>query len=406
MLRRRWLLALLAGLALLTGACAQDSEEPGASPGGQTAECGTGDTEAAAKDGTVKLGFLGDITGANSGLITSLHKSVQLAIKQANASGDLPVEIELVSLDNKDGNPDPVPGLIQRLISDPQVIGLVGPGFSGETEVAGPLLCEAGLVHVSASATNPDLTKNGWTTFFRALSTDAVQGGATGDYIVEALEKTKVAVINDKSPYGAGLAKEVVADVKRAGGQVVLDEGIEPTTDYTSVIDSVIATDHEVLYYSGYDAQAPLVLKQYRDKGGEGIFMGGDGDKGANFLKEGGAATEGAILTCPCLDPNASDDPAAQKFASDYRAEYDGELAGIYSSEGWDVAQMFIDAVKDGGADVSRASVLEFIDGLEDYKGLSKTFNWTPEHEVEGAIYIYEVEDGKYVLLGEASELV
>jgi branched-chain amino acid transport system substrate-binding protein len=415
--------AALSAVAVISGACAQEG-------GGQAGGCSSESLQALgasrrdlSKDftlakavkpasvlgqakKTVKIGFLGDLTGANSNLVVSSNKAAQLAVEQANAKGDLPVTIELRSEDNKDGGPDPAPGLAQRLISDAAVLGVIGPAFSGETKVTGGLFQTAGLTHVSQSATNPDLTKNGWKTFFRALATDDVQGGQTGQLLVDVLDCKKVAVVNDKSEYGAGIGKAVADSVKKSGGEVVLDEGIEPTTDYTSVIDSVIAADADALYYAGYVAQAPLVAKQYRDKGGEGLFVGGDGDKGASLITEGGDAVEGAVLTCPCLDPNASSDPAALKFASDYKAKF-GEAADIYSAEGWDVAQIFIAAIKAGGANATRASVLDFVTNLKDFKGLTKTFNWTPEHEVVGGdiTYVYVIKDGKYTLAGRVDEL-
>lgn len=355
----------------------------------------------------VKLGFIGDLTGKNSGLVVSAYKSAKLAIDQENAKGDLTVTLQFDALDNKDGSQDTAPALAQRLIGDQAVIGVVGPAFSGETETTGALFCEAGLTHITQSATNPDLTKNGWPTFFRALATDAVQGGQDGQYIVKGLNKKAIAVINDKSPYGSGLAKAVVSSLKSNGGNVVLDQGIEPTTDYTTIVDSVMAKKADVLYYAGYDSEAPLLEKQYRQKGGTALFMGGDGDKGTNFLKEGGAADEGAILTCPCLDPNASSDAAAQKFASDYKAVY-GEAAGIYSAEGWDVANIFIAAIKNAGANPTRKSILDYVTNLKDYKGLSKVFNWTSAHEVVGGdiTYVYKVVNNKYTLLGKVTDLL
>ncbi len=418
------MVAALSAVAVISGACAQ---EGGSQAGGCSAEglqaLKTTRLELSGEDftlakaskpvsvlaqakKTVKIGFLGDLTGANSNLVVSSNKAAQLAIEQANAKGDLPVTLELRSEDNKDGGPDPAPGLAQRLISDTAVLGVVGPAFSGETKVTGALFQDAGLTTVSPSATNPDLTKNGWKTFFRALATDDVQGGQTGTLLVDVLGCKRIAVVNDKSEYGAGLGKAIVDSVKQRGGEVVLDEGIEPTTDYTSVIDSVTAADADVLHYAGYVAQAPLVAKQYRDKAGEGLFAGGDGDKGAAFITEAGEAAEGAVITCPCLDPNASNDPAAQKFAADYKAKY-GSEADIYSAEGWDVAQIFIAAIKAGGANATRASVLDFVTNLKDFKGLTKTFNWTPEHEVVGGeiTYVYVVKDGKYTLAGRIDEL-
>ncbi len=356
---------------------------------------------------TVKIGYIGDISGGNSGLIIPSRDAAQLAIEQANAKGDLPVTLEYFPIDNKDAGDDPsnTSALVRRFINDPAVLGVVGPGFSGETEVGGPLLNEANLTFITPSATNPDLTKKGWKAFFRALATDAVQGGQTGNLIVNVLGCETVAVVNDKSPYGAGLAKATADSITAEGGEVVLNEGVEPTTDYTALIDSVIAEDPDVLYYAGYDKDAPLVAKQYRDKGGEGLFIGGDGDKGTNFVKEGGEAVEGAVLTCPCLDPNASDDPAATKFATDFKAKF-GEEAGIYSSEAWDATQIFIAAIKAGGANATRASVLAYVTALKDFKGIAKTYNWTDIHEVGGdAIYAYIVEGGKYKVLGLINEL-
>jgi branched-chain amino acid transport system substrate-binding protein len=434
--RSRRLLAftLFSLIALFGAACAQEGD-PGDDTGGDQAagDCTVDSLQAfgstklpSAKDfklakavqkprllaqdkKTVKIGFIGDLTGGNAGLIQSSHKSAQLAVKKANEEGDLPVNLELFTIDNKDAGDDPAPtaGLVKRFVDDDAVVGVVGPGFSGETEVGAPILDDAGITMVTPSATNPDLTKQGWKTFFRALPTDEVQGGQTGELMVDVMGCENIAVVHDKSDYGAGLAKYTVASVKEAGGNVVVDEGIEPTTDYTAVIDTVMAEDHDILYYSGYEAQAPLVLKQYRDKGGEGLFMGGDGDKGTAFLKEGGEDAEGAILTCPCLDPNASDEPQAKEFADAYREEY-GEDAGIYSAEAWDAANIIIAAIKDAGENVTRESVLEFVTNLEDHEGLSKTFNWSDTHEVSGeglVTYVYVVEDGKYTLAGSVDEL-
>jgi branched-chain amino acid transport system substrate-binding protein len=424
--------ALFSAAALLTAACGSEGGG-GAGGGTQAADCSTESLQAlgrpklptsndfdlasavkparvlAQAKKTVKIGFIGDLTGGNAGLIISSHKSAQLAVKKANEAGDLPVTLELFTIDNKDSGVDPAPtaGLVKRFVDDPAVLGVVGPGFSGETEVGAPILNEAGITMVTPSATNPDLTKKGWKAFFRALPTDQVQGGQTGELIVDVLGCQNVAVVHDKSPYGAGLAKFTADAITKAGASVVVNEGVEPTTDYTAVVDTVIAADHDVLYYAGYESEAPLVLKQYRDKGGEGLFMGGDGDKGTNFLKEGGEDAEGAVLTCPCLDPNASDAPEATEFAEAYRTEYD-EDAGIYSAEAWDAANILIAAIKAGGANATRQSVLDHVTNLKDHKGLSKTFNWSPTHEVSGSglvTYVYVVEGGKYTLAGSVDEL-
>ncbi|HVE93098.1 MAG TPA: branched-chain amino acid ABC transporter substrate-binding protein [Actinomycetota bacterium] len=414
---KRRLGVLAVAMALLVASCGGGDQPALESPG-------AGDSTEEPSGNFVKIGLLGDLTGKNSNLVTPARDAARLAFEQANEKGDLPVRIRLEQVDNKDGGKDPAPDLADKLIGDSKVVGVIGPAFSGETASSGARFAAAGLTHITQSATGPDLTKNGWKTFFRALASDDVQGGQTGDYIVKGRKLKKVALVNDKSEYGAGLAKAVADSVKKAGGQIVLDEGIEPTTDYRSIVDTVAARRPDVFYYAGYVGEGPLVVEQYRaaeerrdggasnregaggDRGGKALFMAGDGVKGAKFISDGGKAAEGAILTCPCLDPNAAEDEASKKFASDFKKKYNRE-ADIYSAEGWDVAQIFIAAVKAAGPNPTREAILQFVTNLKDFKGLSKTFNWTPEHEVKGGeiTYVYEVKDKKYKLLGRVDEL-
>ncbi len=413
---------LFSALALVLGACAEE----GGGGGTQAADCSSEGLQAlgtskllrndfklasvkqdlAQAKPTVKLGWIGDLTGANSSLLISAKDTFLLAVKQRNEAGDLPVNIETVVIDNKDAGTDPAPtrGLVQRFIDDPAVLAVNGPSFSGETDVGGGPLNDAGLTFMTASATRPDLTGKGWEGFFRGLGNDFVQGGQTGD-LLDALGCEKIAVVNDKSPYGAGLSEAVIDSVEEAGGEVVLNEGIEPTTNYTSVADSVIAEDHDALFYAGYESEAPLLLKQYRDKGGEGLFIGGDGLKGDNFLNEGGEDAEGAIVTCPCTDANAIDTPGAEEFVSAYQEEY-GRAPGLYTAESWDVTHILIDAIKDGGANATRASIREYVTNLEDYRGVSKVFNWTENREpTDTTTWTYVVRDGAYAFVGTIADI-
>jgi branched-chain amino acid transport system substrate-binding protein len=420
--------AALSAVALITGACAQEG-----GGGTQAGECSAEDlqalgtsrpnlssddftlTKAKAKvpsiqaqaKRTVKLGVFGDLTGQNSQLVVHIRNSAIMAAEQANEAGDLPVTLAIEQYDNKDGGPDPAPALAQKAIGDAAILGIIGPAFSGETEAAAPLFAQAGLATVTASATRTDLTTKGWQTFFRAVGNDDSQG-AIGPLVVDAMGCETVAVVDDKSAYGAGLAAVVEKSIEDAGGEVSLREGIEPTTDYTSLVDSLIAEGPDLVYYAGYSSQSSLVVKQYREKGGEAVFMTGDGSKDTTYLEQGAPGNEGSLVTCPCGDAAQSDDPELQAFAQEYQERFD-EPAGVYAGEGWDVAQMFIAAIKAGGANPTRASVLQYITDLQDFEGITKTVNWTtPGHEVAEEnlqVYGYRVDDGKYTLLGTIEEL-
>ena len=431
MRRRRLFIAaaLFSAAALLTAACGQEDDAGQIAGGG---ECNAEELAAlgaerlpSSKDfslagaklpkqkvlaqgakKTVKLGVFGDLTGQNSQLVVHIRNSAILATEKANAAGDLPVTLAVEQFDNKDGGPDPAPALAQKAIGDTAILGVIGPAFSGETEAAMPLFDKAGLAAVTASATRTDLTTKGWKVFFRGVGNDDSQG-EIGPIVVDAMGCENIAIVDDKSAYGAGLGAVVEKSIKDAGGNVVLREGIEPTTDYTSLVDSLIAEDPDFVYYAGYSSQSSLVVKQYREKGGEAVFMTGDGSKDDTYLKQGKPANEGSLLTCPCGDATQTEDPKLQQFAKDYQARFKIP-AGVYAAEGWDVAQIFIAAIKAGGANATRASVLEYVTNLKDYAGLTKTFNWSPTHEIAEEnlqIYGYRVDGGKYALLGTLEEL-
>jgi branched-chain amino acid transport system substrate-binding protein len=428
-LSRLWL-ALMLLVTLVAAACGGgDGGEGGEKKEGQAAECSAEGLEAesaAAKGGdqtslrlaqvdqptkkTLVIGAFGDRTGGNSQLIVPSHNGAQLAIDQANAKGDLPVTLEFRPVDNKDAatNINTAIPIAQQFISDPSVIGVVGGGFSGETGATGGLFSSAGLLLISASATRVDLTEQGWKTFFRGLANDDDQGKAAAP-LFEALNCREVAVINDKSAYGQGLTQVVVPALKDADIDVVLDEGIEPTTDYTALVDSVLAEDPQAVFYGGYSTEFQLLVRQLREKGYEGVIASGDGSKtatlGADIGKE---AAEGVILLCPCGDPNVSDDPEAKEFAQEYSDAFKVQPE-IYAAEGFDVANVIIEGIRAcgrGGADaVTRQCVVDEVKKIN-YEGLTKTFKFTEKGQVTpGPIVVYVIRDAKITEVGPVREL-
>ncbi|MGH2794808.1 MAG: ABC transporter substrate-binding protein, partial [Actinomycetota bacterium] len=395
-------IAMIAALSLVLAACGDDGGTTTAascksselqalgslrgkvSTSGEIQAARTGQAPLAQAKPTVAIGLIGDFTGSNSSLVIHGRDGAALAFKLANAAGDLRVNIKFIPLDNKEAAPTTAPALAQRLINDDEVVGVIGPAFSGETSAVGPLFKQAKLVHVTQSATRADLTQQGWETFFRSVGGDSDQAAAAGDLIAKGLDCKKVALIDDKSAYGQGLADIVETKLKAANVEIVVNESIAPTTDYTTLVDSLLAQQPDAVFYGGYVAQAPLILKQMRAKGVNAQFISGDGSKEDKFITDAGASlAEGVLFTCPCLDPNVSDDAAAKDFVTKYTAEYN-RAPGVYGAEGWDVAQMYIAAFKAGKT--TRADVLQFITDLKDFKGLTKTFNWTTDstalHEV------------------------
>jgi branched-chain amino acid transport system substrate-binding protein len=359
---------------------------------------------------TLVIGAFGDRTGGNSQIIIPSHNAEKLAIDQANAKGDLPVTLSYDPRDNKDAasNVNGAIPLAQQFIANPNVVGVLGGGFSGETGAVGNLFSNAGLLLFSPSATRVDLVKQGWKTFFRGLADDDAQGKAVVP-MFQAAGCKKIAVVNDKSAYGQGLAQVVVPAAKSAGVSVVLDEGIEPTTDYTSLVDSVLAKNPDGLFYAGYASEFQLVVKQLKEKGYDGLIASGDGSKSGTIGTDIGVpASDGVVLLCPCGDPNVSKDPKAQQFAADYKKAYN-VAPDIYSAEGYDVANVTIEAIREcgkaGAAGITRQCVVDKVRG-SNYPGLTKTFVFEPDGQVKNqTVEVYLIKDGKLGEVGPIDKL-
>jgi branched-chain amino acid transport system substrate-binding protein len=366
---------MLLGLSLVGVACSSDDS---------TEE--TTDTTAAAAECTefeYALALQFPETGDAGGLGAPMLKGAQLAIDEFNAENP-DMCVELIKFDTQ-GDPAQAPALAQSAIDNAKILGIMGPGFSGETKAAMPLYQEAGLAVLSGSATNPDLTNSGWTNFHRILADDSVQGPAIGKFIVEELGSSAVFVIDDASDYGKGLADQVTAAV---GAGVVGTDTIDPAgTDYSAAVTAAGASGADTVFFGGYYAEAVKLSTQMADAGVEAQLVFGDGVKDqAGYADAAGPAAEGAIIACPCKD-------GPEDFLAAWDAAY-GEVPGTYGAEYYDVANVFLSIIKAGAT--TREAVLA---GLEAYDaaGITKNIKFLENGNATEAatIYFYTVQDGK-----------
>ena len=365
--------------------------------------CGDGE-EGGDTDGkpTYVLAYQGPLSGDNAAIGENEANGVKLAVKLANEKGDLPFVLEYVGQDDQ-GSPEGGPPAAQKSIDDEKVMAVVGPAFSGASKASGPLFKEARLAAVSPSATNPDLTKQGFDTFFRVVPPDDAQGAEAANYISKVLKAKKVYSLNDKSEYGVGLAGVLDATLK-ANGTAIVQEGVPVTKDYSTVAQKVKNSGADAIFYSGYFPELALLTKALKAAGFSGTILSGDGSNDDEFIKQATAATaEGVYLFCPCGDANV--DPNAKDFAAAYQAEFN-KPAGAYSPESFDAANAIIAAMKSVGAELDREKVLAAIRTV-DYKGITKTVKFTDTGEVEGkTIFLFQVKAGKRAVVGTTEELV
>jgi branched-chain amino acid transport system substrate-binding protein len=385
------LLAIVAVLGLLAAACSKKSNSGGGS-GAQK---------------TVKIAYVGALSGDYKLLVEPGEQAAQMAFDQANASGDLPVKIELVPLDTQ-GSEDQGPTVADKIVSDDAYVGVIGPAFSGESQSAGTKLDPAGIPFVTPSATNPPLADNGWTHWFRAVGNDNSQGPTAADYISKVLKPNCTFMASDGTAYGKGLADVVQQTLSDGGATVEKQQTVQPKqTDYSALVSKIKSSGCKVVFYGGYSPEAGLIRKQMGAAGLNDVTLeGGDGIKDATFTGTAGSAGDGTIAMCPCASITDSQDPAAQQFVTEFTAKY-GTPPGIYAGEGWDIAQMFIAAFKAGKT--TRQQITDFLHGLSGFKGLTKSYTFQSNGELDSSsvtIYVYKDDNGSWTYLGAASDVI
>jgi branched-chain amino acid transport system substrate-binding protein len=348
---------------------------------------GTATSAGGCPEGGVAIGYFGTLTGPNSPQLgINIRNGAKLAIDQYNATSPA-CRVELVEFDSQ-GDPAQAPALAQKAVGDQRVVAIVGPAFSGESKAANPIFNEAGLPIVTPSATNPALARNGWDVFHRAMGNDDAQGPAAAKFITETLQAKKVAVVDDKTEYGKG-----IADIVRRtlGDAVSFTDAIDTTSqDYSSTVNGVKGAGVDVIFYGGYYTEAGRLLKQLRDAGAQATFVSDDGAKDDQFIAVAGApAAEGAYLTCPCAPLEEVKDGAA--FREAYKRAVNAE-PGTYSTEGYDAANVILEAIKANRTD--RTSINQFLDSV-DYPGITKQIKFDETGEVnDRRIFMYQVKNG------------
>jgi branched-chain amino acid transport system substrate-binding protein len=386
----RRILAVMAVAAVVLAACGSDKKSSTSGTSGKT---------------TVAFAFVGPLTGANANLGLNSRDGAAVAVKQANAKSTK-YNFVLKSFDTQ-GDPAQAPGQAAKYIADTQVLAVIGPTFSGETKAVLPSLNDAGLVMISPSATNvalPTVVPNG-KSFHRVIPDDDVQAKGVSDYVVKKLKPKTVALIHDNSDYGKGLWEGVLKNLDTAGIKAPITDAVQPGgTDYSAAVNKVKAGNVDMVFYGGYYSDAGRLKKQLTDAGVKATFVSGDGSLDPGFIVSSGAAGgEGALITCPCKLATADAGGDLGTFAKDYKTQITKD-PGTYSSEGFDSANILVKGVEAGNT--TRAKLLEYVNTLGSYTGISKVIEFEANGNVKkGDVFVYEVKSGKLSPLGSTVDL-
>lgn len=364
----RWA-AVAAATALALSACGT-TEDKNNSSDSSGSDCGN-----------YNLAFLGATTGDYGALGQNMVGGIKLALDEYNKEHS-DCEVGLKTFDSQ-GDPQKATPLATQIVGDDSIIGLIGPGFSGESLATGKTFAEAGLPSISPSATNVTITEQGWATWHRVIGNDSAQGASDAKYLMETAGASKVFVIDDGSDYGKGLASYVTEGL--GDSQVDTDQVQTGQTDFSATVTKVTAANADAVFYGGYYAEAGLLVKQLRQAGWKGTFMSGDGSQDPAFVKAAGAqAANGAVLSAPA-------GPAPADFNDKYKA-VNGADAGLYSTQSYDAANIFLAAL-DGGK-TSHEDVNAFV-GSYTGDGVSGPIAFDDKGDITSSvIYAYLVKDG------------
>jgi branched-chain amino acid transport system substrate-binding protein len=352
---------------------------------------------ASAQDAIVKIGHVAPMSGSQAHYGKDNENGARMAIDELNTQnisiGGKKLKFELVA---EDDAADPKQGTaVAQKLCDSKVAGVVGHLNSGTTIPASKVYNDCGIPMVTGAATNPNLTKPGYKTTYRIIANDNALGAGLAFYAADALKLKKVAIIDDRTAYGQGVA-EVFKKTALAKGMTVVDEQYttDKATDFMAILTAVKSKAPDAVFFGGMDAQGGPMLRQMEQLGMSNVkFFGGDGICTAEIAKlAAGAKTIGNVV---CAEGGSSlvKMPGGEAWKKRYDAKYPGQFQ-IYSPYTYDATFLLVDAMKRANSTDPKVYTPELI--KSNYKGVTTTIGFEPNGELKNpAITLYVYKDGK-----------
>ena len=347
----------------------------------------------------VRIGFASPLTGGQANYGKDNQNGAQMAIDELNTQGlkigGKAVKFELLA---EDDQADPKMGpLVAQKFVDAKVAGVVGHFNSGVTIPASKVYSDAGIPQLSVS-TNVKYTMQGYKTAFRLMADDGKQGKALGEYAVKNLKFKRLAVIDDSTAYGQGLADEFERAVKASGGQVVKHEHTnDKAVDFAALLTSIKAQSPEAIFFGGYDQQAGPMARQMKTLGMEMKLMGGETMNSAKFIELAGPAAERAIASTPGAALESR--PGGKAFADKYKARYKQDI-GLYAPYFYDGVMLIAAAMKAANS-TDPAKYMPALAKIK-YDGITASIAFDDKGDLtQGLLTIFEVKNGKWEVVSK-----
>jgi branched-chain amino acid transport system substrate-binding protein len=356
---------------------------------------------ASAQDMVVKIGHVAPVSGAQAHYGKDNENGARMAIEDLNAKGvtigGKKVKLELVA---EDDAADPKQGTAAaQKLCDAKVAGVVGHLNSGTTIPASAVYNQCGIPHITPSATNPKLTTQGFKTTFRLLANDNALGAGLALHAANNLKLKKVAIIDDRTAYGQGIAEVFAATAKSKGMQVVDQQyTTDKATDFMAILTAIKSKNPDGIFFGGMDPQAGPMLRQMEQLGLANVkYFGGDGICTDKIIElSGGAKTLGNVV---CAEGGASiaKMPGGTAWKARYDAKYPKQFQ-VYSPYVYDAVHVLVQAMTDAGS-IDPKVYLPKLAAIN-YKGVTTNIAFEKDGELKNpAMTLYQYKDGKKVAL-------
>ncbi len=354
---------------------------------------------AAQADDVIRIGHVAATSGAIAHLGKDNENGARMAVDELNVKGVLIAGKRYkVVLQAEDDAGDPKQGttVAQKLV-DAKVNGVVGHENSGTTIPASRLYSDAGIPQISPSASNPKYTRQGYKTAFRNIANDEQLGAALARYAVRNGKAKQIAVIDDRTAYGKGLADEFIKNVKSggAGARIVSQQFTsDKASDFSAILTAIKATKPDLIFFGGMDAVAGPMLRQMKALGIKANFMGGDGMCSDSVPRlAGDAMADGQVICAEAGGVEAAQQKGMDDFRVAYRKKFGIDVL-TYAPYAYDAVLTMVDAMQQAGS-ANPAVYLPVLAKIR-HKGVTGTVAFDARGDVQdGVLTIYTFRDGK-----------
>ncbi len=387
-------LTMAAALVATLAACGKSEPPKAAAPAAAPAAAAPAPAPAA---DVIKIAHVGPTSGAIAHLGKDNENGARLAVEELNATGVMiggkKMKIELITEDDA-ADPKQGTAVAQKLV-DAKVQGVIGHLNSGTSIPASKLYSDAGIPQISPSATNPKYTRQGFKTTFRVVADDVHLGGTLGRYAVKEMKGKAIAVIDDRTAYGQGVAEEFKKAVEAAGGKILAHEfTTDKATDFTPILTTIKGKKPDVIFFGGMDAVAGPMLKQIKQLGMKVKFAGGDGICSSELAKlAGDAMADGQVVCAEAGGVDGDAKVSMEEFGKKFKAKFNADVQ-VYAPYVYDSVMVMIAAmVKADSADP--AKYLPVLAKIE-HKGITGNIAFDDKGDIKnGALTLYTYKGGK-----------